>query len=453
MLPQPKPLQMPLTELMKVANILTALLLSGLPTLAQQPLPDDLRALIQQATTHFPRLKEQQALVQAGELRADIARTGLQPIVTGNASYQYVNPVAKANFPLNGRDVAVQFQPNHNINTNLSIVAPLYDWGRTKASVARANDDVQVAKNNLELTRLNLAYQVTAAYYGIGFLQKSLTVQDSVIKTASENIQVIANRLRNGDALEFDVLTQRVRLETAKNRRIDIQNQLDRQLAQLTYLTGTSVTPQAIGPKALLFDTFGAIPAANQLEVLNQNALTSNRELILAQDRVRQAQSDIRVVELAGKPNLAFSGAAGFRNGYLPDINKPLFNEAAGVSLTVPIYAGKRYQLQNQAAKINLNASQFAVQNANAQLRQSIEQTMADIRANQSRLQNLNTSVLQADKALAIARARLRNGVITPVELQSAETGVEEARLAQVSFQYQLLLNYLELKRLSGEEL
>ncbi len=36
--------------------------------------------------------------------------------------------------------------------------------------------------------------------------------------------------------------------------------------------------------------------------------------------------------------------------------------------------------------------------------------------------------------------ARLRNGVITNVELQSAETGVEEAELGRLTFQYQLLL-------------
>ncbi len=439
---------------MKLTNLII-LLLIALPTLAQQPIPDDLRALIQQGNTNFPRLKEQQALVQASEIRTDIARTGLMPVVTGGASYQYLNPVAKTTIPVNGRDVSVQFQPNHNVNASLNVVAPIYDWGRTKASVDRANGDLQTTKDNLELTRFNLAYQVAAAYYGVGFLQRSLTVQDSVIKTAGENIQVIANRLRNGDALEFDVLSQRVRFETAKNRKIDIQNQLDRQRSLLTYLTGLPVVNQAIGEGALRFDGFGAVavPVTDQADALNQAALTGNRDLVLAQDRVRQAQTDIRVTQLTGKPNLAFSGSAGFRNGYLPDINKPLFNQAAGVSLTVPIYAGKRYLLQNQAALVNLNASRYAVDNANAQLRQSIESTMADIRANQSRLQNLNVSVLQADKALAIARTRLRNGVITPVELQSAETGVEEARLAQLAFQYQLLLNQLELKRLAGETL
>ena len=59
----------------------------------------------------------------------------------------------------------------------------------------------------------------------------------------------------------------------------------------------------------------------------------------------------------------------------------------------------------------------------------------------------------QARQALQIANARLLNGVITNVELQSAETGVEEAELGRLNFKYQLLLNQLELKRLLGENL
>ncbi|HLL94373.1 MAG TPA: TolC family protein [Spirosoma sp.] len=71
----------------------------------------------------------------------------------------------------------------------------------------------------------------------------------------------------------------------------------------------------------------------------------------------------------------------------------------------------------------------------------------------QARLSNLDTKVLQARKALQIAntRLRLRNGVITNVEFQSAETGVEKAELGWLNYQYQLSLNQVELKRLLGE--
>ena len=437
--------------------IITALFATGFAQAQNQPtqLPDELRGLIQQANTNYPVLKQQQQQIQANELRVDIARTAMRPNVSGNASYQYVTPVAQATLPVDGVNRTIQFQPNHNVNANVAVGQTIYDWGRTNAAVRQATDNVQVLQRSLEITRQTLAYQVAAAYYGVGFLQRSLSVQDSVIQTAGANVRLLATRLQNGDALQYDVLTQQVRVKTAQNRRIEIQNQLERQLAALTYLTG-NLNPNV----SRAVDQFNLEAAGNSVltqpyTLANdaQSALASNKDVQLAQDRVRQAETDILATNLTGRPNLSFSGSAGFRNGYLPEINNPRFNIAAGVALTVPIYAGKRYQLQNQAAQLNLNASRYAVENANAQVRQSIAQLNADIRSNLTRLANLETQVLQSQKALQIANTRLRNGVITNVELQSAETGVEEAELGRLNFQYQLMLNQLELKRLLGEAL
>ncbi|WP_461126853.1 TolC family protein [Spirosoma aerophilum] len=419
-----------------------------------QQVPDDLRALVQQANTNYPSLKQQQQLIQAGDLRADIARTALRPNVNGNASYQYITPVAQATLPVDGVNRTLQFQPNHNINASVGVGQTIYDWGRTNAAVKQAADNVQVLRRGLEITQQTLAYQVAAAYYGVGFLQRSLAVQDSVIQTAGANVRLLATRLQNGDALEYDVLTQQVRVKTAQNRKIEIQNQLERQLAVLTYLTGNTNPDVSRAMTQFSQEVAGGTVTTQPFMITDgQSALAGNKDVQLAQDRVRQAETDIRVTDLTGRPSLGFSGSAGFRNGYLPEINTPRFNIAAGVALTVPIYAGKRYQLQNQAAQLNLNASRYAVDNANAQVRQSIALLNADIRSNQTRLANLETQVLQAQKALQIANARLRNGVITNVELQSAEVGVEEAKLGQLNFQYQLMLNQLELKRLLGEAL
>lgn len=413
-----------------------------------QSVPDDLRSLINQANTNFPRLKEQQQQLRAGEVRVDIARSAYQPNIAGNGSYQYLTPVAKATLPVNGNETTIQFQPNHNFNANIGIGQTLYDFGRTDASIRQAADNVQLLKRSLELTQQNLSYQVAAAYYGIGFLQKSMVVQDSVINVAQKNIQIFANRLQNGEALQYDLLTQQVRLKAAQNRKIDLQNNLERQRALLTYLTGNP--DPVISPAAAQFDV-QVQPFTTEGSL--QTAQSSNKEVQLAQDRVRAAQTDVLAYSRSGRPNLSFSGSAGYRNGYLPDIAALKFNIAAGVNLTVPIYSGKRYTLQNQAARLNLDASRYAVENANAQLRQSLDQLNADIRSNQQRLQNLETQVLQARKALEIAQIRLQSGVITPVELQSAETGVEEAELARLNYQYQLILNQLEYKRLVGENL
>ncbi|WP_420150708.1 TolC family protein [Spirosoma sp.] len=416
-------------------------------------IPDELRNLIQQANTNYPVLKQQQQQLQAGEVRIDIARTAMRPNVALNGSYAYITPVPSVTFPINGQDAVLKLAPNNSINANVSVGQTIYDFGRTDAAVRQAADNVQVLRRTYELTQQNLGYQVAAAYYGIGFVQQAIIVQDSVIKTAGANVRLLATRLQNGDALQYDVLSQEVRVKIAVNRKIELQNQLDRQLAVLTYLTGNAqpVTGQAIQQFQL-----GAQYAPMQLFDMNgqfQAAAVGNKDIQLAQDRVKAAETDILVNQRAGQPNISFSGNAGYKNGYPLNVEELRANMLAGVSIVAPIYSGKRYKLQNQAAQLNLNASRYAVENANAQLRQSIAQLNADIRSNQTRLANLETQVLQARKALDIANARLRNGVITNVELQSAETGVEEAELGRLNFQYQLLLNQLELKRLVGEAL
>ena len=433
---------------MKLLHIVLLLLPSLVVAQSPQALPDDLRALIQQATANFPLLKQQEQQIQAAGLQADLARTALLPQVSVNGTYQYINPVPQATLPVDGRNVQLQFQPNHNVNGNVSITQSIFDFGRAGAAVQRAGDNLRIAQRQQELTRHSLTYQVAAAYYGIGFIQRSLIVQDSVIRTAATNVTVLTARLQNGDALQYDVITQQVRLKTAQNRKIDLQNQFDRQRALLTYLTGN--TDPVIGNDAR---QFSGIIQPFALDGQVQLAQAGNKDLLAAQDRVRLAETDIRIDELSGRPNLVAIGSTGFRNGYVPDVNTPRFNVAAGVSFTAPLYAGGRYKLQQRAAKINLNASRYAVDNATAQLRQQLAQLNADITANQTRLQNLNTQVQQARQALQLAQTRLRNGVITAVELQSAETGIEEAQLAQLSFQYQLVLNQLELKRLMGDNL
>lgn len=446
----------PITK--KMLRTLTLTLLTATAALAQpqQPahsglaLPDDLRALIQQANGYYPALKQQQEQINAGELQADIAQTALKPSVTGNASYQYLTPVAKATLPVGGQDRVVQFQPNHNVNAYLGVGQTIYDWGRTKTAIERARDNTQLLKRTLDLTQHNLGYQVAAAYYGVGFVRKAISVQDSVIKTAAANVKILSGRLQNGDALEYDVISQQVRLKTAVSSKIELQNQLERQVAVLTFLTGNP-NPE-VGPGALAISSPVSLYDLSTLTTGDEAIPTAtNKEVLLAQDRVRQAQTEVQANELLNKPSLSFNGSAGFRNGYLPNINDPRFNIAAGVSLSVPIYQGRRGALQVQAARITASASKYGVTQANAQLRQSLALLNADIRSNQSRLDNLETQVLQARKALQIATARLKNGIITTVELESAEVGVEQAELGRLNFQYQLTLNYLEMKRLLGE--
>jgi len=244
------------------------------------------------------------------------------------------------------------------------------------------------------------------------------------------------------------LLNQQVRIETTRNRKVDLQNQLARQKILLAYLTGAEAP--AVDAAAVDFKT---AMTALTTDGLYQQAQNSNLELAIANDRMRAAQADLVVAEHANRPVVSLTGAAGFRNGYLPEIAAPRFNVAAGVGISAPIYSGKRFTLQRQSAQIAYESGQQNLASVQAALQRDLATVLADMESNRQRLQNLQTQTRQADKALELARTRYRYGTLTFPELDTAQTAVEEVQLSRLSIEYSLLLNALEIKRLTGEEL
>ncbi len=435
---------------MKNTNLLVFVLLTvfGVNSSSAQQTPAALRALVEQANANFPRLKEAEAQLRANQLRVDVARTALQPYATANFQYRYINPVAKASFPTPDGPQSVQFTPYSNYDLNAQGSLTLYDFGKTDASIQRAQEDVTSAQHNLAWNKHNLAFQIAQLYYGVAYLQRSMAVQDSVLRSLGEVLQQTEFRYKNGDVLELDLLNQQVRIETTHNRKVDLENQLAKQKILLAYLTGAEAP--AVDAAAVDFSTASA---ALNADGLYQQAQNSNLELALANDRLRASQADLVVAEHANRPVVTLSGAAGFKNGYLPSIAEPRFNVAGGVGITAPIYSGKRFTLQKQSARISYEAGQQNLAYVQTTLQRDIATVLADMASNRQRLINLQTQTRQADKALEIARTRYRYGTLTFPELDTAQTAVEEVRLSRLSIEYSLLMNALEIKRLTGEEL
>ncbi|MFN8345547.1 MAG: TolC family protein [Spirosomataceae bacterium] len=413
--------------------------------MAQAPAP--LQSLIQQSFQNFTKLKEAEQLIRAGELRVDAAKTALLPYVSAAGSYNYITPTAKATLPLPEGAREIQFIPNHNISLGINGSYGLYDFGKTDLTIRQARENVLTSRHNLELNRHNLAYQIAQLYYNIAFLQKSLKVQQELIQVSEEVLKQVEQRLKNGDALEFDVVSQQVKLKMTQNRKIDFENQIEKQKAMLSYLTGTPAANITIPELAVE----SSIPTASTASLLTL-ADGNSKEILLAKDRIRSAETEIEIARKAHLPTVMLNGSVGEKNGYMPNVNQLRFNIAAGVSVNVPLYAGKRYDIQRRAAQVNLEATKYNLTAVNETLQKDIESVKIDIKSNQLRLENVGLQVTQAERALTIAKNRLANGTITNVELESAQTGIEEARLSQLNYQFQLFMNQLELKRLVGDE-
>ena len=425
--------------------ILNLLFLTGFANAQTPMINPDLKTLINQSFNYFPKMKELQQQVSTSIYKADGTHSGNLPSVAANVGYNYVAPISQVLFPTGPNEfTTLYFQPHNNFNAALNVSQTIYDFGKVKATVEKAKDDIKISKANLEANKALLAAQVAGIYYSILYLKKAMRVQDSLLFTLNQSKKWIDSRLKNGDALELDVLTVKNNIDNANNRQADLQNMLDKQMNLLYYTVGqTSIN--ASPETNFDFDIISSLG-----DSAAAIALKSNPDVLLSQLRIDQAKHDLLLNKAAALPSLNFTGSLGYRNGYQPDIYAVRFNYLLGVNLSVPLYQGGRYLYQTKVAQSTLMQNQYSFENTNTTLRRDLAQATADIRLNEEKVKNTASMVQQASLALNMAQSRYKNGTIIYVELFTAQNNLQNAQLSKLQYEYQLCLAKIELTRLTG---
>ncbi|MBN9297250.1 MAG: TolC family protein [Filimonas sp.] len=427
---------------MKKIFIITTTVLLANASFGQVQANSELKGLINQSFGYFPAIKEASNNVVTAQRKIDIAQIKL-PEVNGNASYEYVKPKIEIPFPMgpNGELQNFQFAPVHNGNANVSAEYTLFDFGRIKADVEKAKSDLQYAKDNVDYNKDQLAYQVANIYYNIVYIQKALAIEDSVLTYLNENKRVIESKLKNGDAIKIDLLNIQASIDEDQNRKIDLNNQLQKQLNLLAYTTGSqTATGTSFDFVLPLKDVDGALAEAQ----------ANNLEFVLAKDKITQSQRDVDVVKLDDKPKVNLNASTGYKNGYVPNVNELRFNYQAGISLKVPIYNGNKTKKQVLLAQSTVRQNELHIDAMNNNYKKDIAQALSDIRTFETSIQNTVTQIEQTRTAQQIASSRFMNGTGTNLDITNASGNYQRALLTQLQYTYKLCMAKVDLARIMG---
>jgi len=403
----------------------------------------DLKTLINQSFTYFPQFKELGQALDVEQQRIAVAKSAGLPSVQATGSYRYTNPVSEISIPNGNNVLAFQIMPNHNYNTSVDASYTLWDFGVVKAGVDRAKAGLEYAKDNLEFNQSMMAFQVGSIYYQIAYLKNAIAIQDSVINFLEVNKKDTEVKFRNGDALKYDVLSIQSSIDQEANRKIDLQNSLNKQYALMEYTTGTKA---GVAASDFVFPQENR----NDLNEALAEAQNNNPEFRLINDRIKQAEAEVKVSQTSGKPSLVMSGGTGYKNGFTPDIDKFRFNYSAGVTLNIPIYQGGRAKKQLRLSQSQLAQSRFSEESLSNTYRKDIQQALIDISSNTSSLVNAARQITEAREAQKLAHSRYKNGIGTNLELTNASTNVQRAELTNLQYKYQLCIAQLTMAKLTG---
>jgi len=425
----------------KYTLIYLSLLLISFGMRAQQNA--ELKSLIQESFNYFPKLKELEQSTLISEGRLKITKSNQLPNVNGSVGYSYIDPISQATLPVGpGVYKTLQFQPNNNFNANIAANYVLLDFGRLKAAVQKSKEEITYNKQNLEYNKSQLAAQVAGIYFYFIYLKKAIAIQDSIIQYYRQNKNVVESRIKNGDALSVDLYNMDASIDNEQNRKVDLENAMQKQLNLLEYTTGkTSISSTEFN--------FSMNPAL--LADYLKTAESKNIEYALIKSKLAQAQYDVVYNQRQLAPTLNAIANAGFRNGYQPDLNQNRFNYLAGINLNVPIFTGGRNGSQIYVAKATLKQTELSLLSLNNTFKKDIKQALTDIESNKERLKNSESQIKSARALLELTQSRYRNGIATYLDLSYAANGIQRATLNQLQYEYQLSIANIELARLSGE--
>ncbi len=425
---------------MKTKFFLLLLLVTQVVSAQTTPAPAQLTELINKAMDNYPKLKEASEYVNLSEARKDLAYGAYMPVISGDASYRYGKPTPSIKFPVGGGVFQeVNFLPANNFDVGLKVQQPIWDFGRTGAGVQKAKSDIATSKDNLESAKNTLAYQVAQVYFGIVFLNKSVDVQNEQIKLLEANERLISDKIKNGDALKFDLLSTQVKKNSAQNRLIDLQTQLRKQYDMLNMVTANTG-----------YDYIASKDADGSLFNADAVSADNNLDIKVLNDKLTTSNWDVKIAKRGWLPQLVANASAGYKNGFVPDINKLMFNYNVGVGLNIPIFSSARPNYQTKIAKINLQASTYAIEAQKLSLNKDIAQSKNDVEATKNKLKNYQLQIEQANEAVSLANSRYKGGVITNLELLTAQTNLQDAQLGKIQLEYNLLLSKLDLNRIGG---
>ncbi len=396
--------------------------------------------MIQQAVTNFPRIKELEEQLRVSDVKGELIRSNYHPTLYGDASYRYLAPSPAIPFQGN----KIKFQPYNNYTAGLTVNQLVYDFGKTRMQLDRNNSEQLLTQDNIDNNKNSIAYMVAQIYYNMLFTDKAIKVQQDQLKILHENERVIRAKLKNGDAIEYDLLTTQVRTTNSDNILKELQGAQEKNYITLQWLTGSDVKNTI---------TIGAFEENIPLLTSAGNWKNENAEAKIINRKIELLDYDRQLAMVNNRPVIFASATGGVRNGIQPEINQMKLAGGAGVGVSIPIFSAARPKLQQKLTDVNIETARLSLITLETTINKDLASVQQDYMTLQQKLENSRITVEQANKAFKLAQTRYKEGLITNVELILIQTSVEDADLSVLKYRFLMLMDKLESHKIVGTKL
>jgi outer membrane protein, multidrug efflux system len=375
---------------------------------------------------------------------ARITESGLFPQLTTGISGQRAR--IAGNRPTNGSPTALfpVTQNSFTIPFNVSWEADLF--GGIRRSVQSANARYQGAAANLENVKLVVASELAVDYFSLRELDAEIGVLDSATEYQQKGLRLVQNRHEGGIASGLDVAQQETLLSATRTQATLLRRQRAQFEHAIASLLGSPASTFSVPVKPLNVQA-PVIPVGMPSDVLERRP-----DIASAERQMADQNAQIGVAKAAFYPSLGISGGPGFQSSSFTQIlNFPSIFWALGADVAQTVVAGGRLHAQLDLATSAYGGSVANYRETVLTAFQEVEDGISGLAVLSQAAQTQQQAVDAAQRALKIANDRYVGGLVTYLDVISAQqTLLDNQRLLEQILGQQLVTSVNLVKALGG---
>ena len=388
----------------------------------------DLNRLERAATSDNEGLAAAVARYRQAAALVDVARADFLPQISFQGSV--VKQRTSQNAPQSGHPAGQAY----TFNTYTAPVVMGWEpdlWGRIRRQTEAAGARLTASADDVESVKLAIQGAVAVDYFALRSFDAELMVVADTIETYRRSLELTRNRRKGGVVSDLDVSQAETQLRTAETQLPFLQLERVKLADALAALCGQPATTFTVASDRARLKPPPGLPPTLPGVLLERRPDIATAERLMA-----AANADIGVAKSAFYPRLVFNGLGGFQSISAGTVfNWPSRIWAIGPTVDIPLFTGGRLTAQLAGVRASYDETVANYRQTVLGAFQEVEDQLAAQKLLAAQLDAETAALVSARRTQDIANNRYRAGLVTYLEVATAQSAAFDRERAVVVLQ------------------
>lgn len=334
---------------------------------------------------------------------------------------------------------------SNSINTDIVLNWTLFDGGKMFVTSKKLNEIQGLGEIQFRDKVLQTVYEVILAYYDVVRQKQQLASINEVITYNLERVKISQTAFDAGLSPKTNLLQAKIDLNVYQENAINQQSVIIAVKRILNRLLGRNTDINFEVPDSI---PLNFVPDKKELV---QKLDLSNTSILAFQKQVNVSRLNLREMNTRLFPKINLNAGYGLsqsNNTAGPTLVNRSYGPQIGGNISIPIYQSGDAIRQIKIAKIQLQSSEYDLENTRLQINEQLQNAFTQFENQEQLLKIERENAVLAKENLEITIQRLRLGQTTSLEVSLAERSFVESLTRLTDFEYNLKVAETKLKQL-----